>query len=393
MKRIIFLIIIFVLCAASKGEVKPEFRGLWVQAWKPGLLSQSEVESTVKWAKECNFNAIIAQIRKTGDAYYDSAYEPRADNIRGPEDFDPLQCVIENAHANGMEVHAWVNIYRVLTPTVNPSPDHVTFLHPEWLSEDYDGDTCSPDGTYLDPGLPEVREYIAMIVSDILSKYDVDGINLDYIRYPGKEWGYNPKAVAIFNREYGRYGIPTPDDPEWCDWRREQVTKTVREVYNTIASQRPDVTLSAATITWGKCPWEFEKTAAYAKVFQDWRSWMEDGILDANMPMAYKNPSDAQQSIDYAGWLIGAKRWAYGRHVYPGIMVYGSNVTGASTQIRSAQRREMPGVVGFSFSQIDCKKTLASKLRSMVFQSAVPVPEMPWKDIGEPSEEETCSIP
>ena len=383
MNRIFFIsLVIFLVLPATVGAVEPDFRGLWVHNWKPGLLNPAEVESTVKWAKECNFNVIIAQVRKAGDAYYDSAYEPRADNITGPSDFDSLNCVITHARANGLGVYAWVNVFRVLTPNIDVPPNHVTVIHPEWLSKDVNGKTNSPDGTYLDPGVPEVREYIVMLIRDILSKYNVDGIMLDYIRYPGKNWGYNKKAVAIFNSEYGRTGVPEPDDPAWCDWRRKQVTETVRAIYNAIAQQKPYVGLSAATVTWGKCPWDFRESSAYSKVFQDWRSWMQEGILDANMLMNYKNPSITQQNIAYAGWLIGAKRWAYGRHVYSGVMVYGNNTTGAATQIRSAQRRGLPGVVGFSFSQTAFRNSLAYRLKKMVFSSPAPVPIMPWKHPG-----------
>ncbi len=325
-------------------------------------------------------NALVGQVRMIGDAYYNSKYEPRATSIRAGADFDPLAYMIKRARENGLEIHAWVNVYRVWrSKTKPPQANHVVNLHPEWLNKDANGKTTSKDGRFLDPGIPEVREFTVKLVADLLSKYDVDGLMLDFIRYPGKNWGYSEIAVARFNRKYGRQGKPSAADPVWCDWRREQVTEMMRAIYKEVHRLKPHVKVSAATISWGRCPSDFRQTDAYRNVFQDWRLWMQEGILDASMPMNYKNPSNSEHSQWFVDWLKGMKKWSYGRHVYCGLMIFKNNVSGAASQVKLSRDKAVHGVVGFAFSQVDSKAALASKLRSTVFAKPVATPSMPWK--------------
>jgi uncharacterized lipoprotein YddW (UPF0748 family) len=324
-------------------------------------------------------NALIVQVRRLGDAYYRSSYEPRADNIQAGPEFDPLGCVIKQAHSAGLEVHAWFNVYRVGAKAgLPPFPNHVGRQHPDWLSKDDKGGLGSEDGRFLDPGVPEVRQHLVKVISELVTKYDIDGLMLDYIRYPGKNWGYNDIAVSRFNAENGRTGRPSPDDPLWCNWRREQVTITVRAIYNEVHRLKPWVKVSAATIAWGNCPSDFTQTSSYRAVFQNWRQWMQEGILDANMPMDYKDPSSFRQNRSFSGWVEAARKWSYGRHVYCGLMLFG-NVAGTVQQVKLARDGGADGVVGLSFSQTDARDALAAKLKSTVFVQPVPLPMMPWK--------------
>lgn len=378
--QLILIILAATLLAAvpaSSKSASPEFRALWVHNWRSGLLNSSEVDETVRWAKSCNMNALVVQVRRVGDAYYDSAFEPHATNIQC-SNFDPLGYTIKQAKANGLEVHAWFNVFRVCTTTISSDPKHVANTHPEWLSKDVNGISASSDGKFLDPGVPEVRTYLVKLISDLVGKYDIDGVTLDYIRYPENTWGYNDIAVARFNAKYGRTGKPSPTDPLWCDWRREQVTETVRAIRDEIHRLKPRVKLSAATVAWGDCPSDFTKTSAYGHVFQDWRKWMEDGLLDANMLMNYREPSG--QNASFVGWLVGAKKWSGGRHVYCGLMAYDDRAAGTVSQVKLAREKGVQGVVGFAFSQSDqpLKSDLACKLKT-VFEESAPVPAMPWK--------------
>jgi len=326
-------------------------------------------------------NALVAQVRMRGDAYYRSKHEPRATNIQAGPDFDPLGYAVKRARENGLEIHAWLNVYRVWSSEGKPpQPDHVLNLHPEWLAKDVDGATVSHDGHFLDPGVPEYREFMVKLVSDVVSKYDIDGLMLDFIRYPGKKWGYSEIAVARFNEEHGRTGKPDPDDSLWCNWRRQQVTDMMRAIYKEVQRLKPHVNVSASTIAWGPCPSDFKKTDAYASVFQDWRLWMREGILDANMPMNYKNPSNAQHNRWFVDWLSGMKKWSYGRHVYCGIMLFDGNASGAVSQVKLSRDKGADGTVGFAFSQVGCKAELASELKSKLFSEPAPVPTMPWKN-------------
>ena len=379
--RFLILPLVGVLLAAGCAEAaRPEFRAVCVHTWRPGLFSPAEIDETVRWARDTNMNALIVQARRVGDAYYNSACEPRSLSIQAGPEFDPLDYAIKKCRANGLEVHAWFNVYRVWTSNANPPPaGHVVNLHPEWLSKDVNGNTGAGDGQFLDPGVPEVRQYLVKLIADLVGKYDIDGLMLDFVRYPGRSWGYNDTAVAGFNALYGRTGKPSPDDPLWCRWRREQVTQTVRAIRREVNRLKPGVKLSAATVAWGPCPSDFAKTDAYSGLFQDWRRWMEEGLLDANMPMNYKDPATPKHNQYFIDWLKGTKKWSYGRHVYCGLIMFKDNISGVASQIRAARDKGLDGIVGFAFSQVGCKSDLSSKLKSTVFSKRAPVPPMRWK--------------
>ena len=377
---LILCIAIFSGCALAAVD-PPEFRGVSVHTWIPGMLSKREVDESIAWAKKANMNAIIVQARRVGDAYYKSDYEPRAKSIKGPG-FDPLGYALQKGHKKGLEVHAWFNVYRVWSNVGVPSSaNHVVNAHPEWLNKDYDGNVKADDGEFIDPGVPEAREYTVKLVGDLLKKYNVDGLMLDFIRYPspGKQWGYSDLAVARFNEENNRSGKPDMDDPVWNQWRRDQVTAMAKAISQEVKRVRPRVKVSACTVPWGPCQADWTKTDAYSNVFQDWRLWMEKGYLDANMPMNYKNPTKERDSQWYLDWLDGFKRWSYGRHTYNTIMLFNGNVPGAVTQAQQGRERKMEGFVGFSFCQTDCKDDLATQLRAKVFANPAPVPRMAWE--------------
>lgn len=378
--RLVISTAVLLLSVGMSQAAKPEFRAIQVHTWIPGMLSQKEIDETVQWAKDANMNVLIMQARRVGDAYYDSAYEPRASNIDPDPSFDPLGYSIKKGHENGLEVHAWFNVYRSWSTIKKPAdPDHIVNQHPEWINKDFTGSSANGDGLFLDPGAPGVREYMVKLTGDIVSKYDVDGFMLDFVRYPGKTWGYSDSALAAFNATYRHTGRPSPNDVLWSRWRREQVTETVRAMYAEVNRLKPWVKFSAATIPWGPCQSDFIKTDAYAEVFQDWQRWMREGILDINMPMNYKNPADSRQQGWYTDWLVGMKKWSYGRPAYSTIMVFRNDVAGAAEQVRLAQERGMPGVAGFAFSQTDCRAELAAKLKATVFKEPVSVPTLPWK--------------
>ena len=264
-----------------------ELRGAWVTAWTPGFYTAAQADATIKAAKRAGLNALFVQVRKVADAYYNSTLEPR-----GPEiapDFDPLAYVIKKAHAEGIEVHAWVNAFRVWKGDKPPAdPRHVINQHPEWLNKRYDGSCEADEGLYLDPGVPEAREHIAEVAAEIARCYEVDGIHLDYIRYPGRDFGYSSDALSRYYAETGARAKPKPGDPKWAKWRREQVTETVRLIRARLRRANPEVKLTAATIPWGDATDKFTSSSAYSAVFQDWRAWLAAGLLDANVPMNYK---------------------------------------------------------------------------------------------------------
>lgn len=357
-------LLLVLICFGTAGctFARSEFRAAWITAWTSGFFNSEEIDATIEAARKAGINALFIQVRKNGDAYYNSLTEPKGSGIAS--DFDPLREVIKKAHASGIEVHAWINTFRVWSSKGTPTdPNHIVNRHPEWVNKDANGNTRASEGLYLDPGIPEAREYIVRVVEEIISNYDIDGIHLDYIRYPGKNWGYSALALKQYQKETGTNTTPLPDDPKWLQWKRDQVTKLVRAIRAKVKAIKPKILVSASTIAWGDCPADFKLSSAYAVVCQDWKAWLEQGLLDANCPMNYKQESNPKQASYFRNWLAGFKRWSNEKPTYVGIEVHINSVPDVIKQIEAVKRCGLEGFVLFSFNQSAKREEIAEALK------------------------------
>ena len=369
-KRLIILALVLLLPAtAGSGQEERAYRGLWAHAWQAGYLTRDTAQTMVDAARKANLNAIFLQVRKAGDAYFDSSLEPRADNLG--KGFDPLRTVIDLAHdtSNGkqrIEVHAWVVVYRVLRVPEgsrsskiagilkNLPQDHILSRRPDWIMTDSRGRQTLDGNVFADPGVPGVCEHTVAAIREIAEKYDVDGIHLDYIRYPESDdcgWGYNPISVRRFNKAAGRgaWSKPAPMDREWADWRRKNVTDFVRRLYYEIKAVRPGIKVSAATVAWGEPRPSFRATKAYAQVFQDWPGWLEEGLLDMAIPMVYKRGENRQQNRDFSQWVEHAAAMAGKRMVVIGQGSFLNSRYHSGLQLETIGSSKASGFVLYSY--------------------------------------------
>ncbi|MEG4961932.1 MULTISPECIES: family 10 glycosylhydrolase [unclassified Microcoleus] len=361
-----------------------EFRAFWVDAFNPGFKTPQEVTKLIADAQRANANAIVAQVRRRGDAFYTSAIEPRTLDPNVPAGFDPLQDVIDKAHAAGIEVYAWMVTLPVVSGSKLPA-GHVWQQHgpsapgsANWAMLTYGGE--SPG--FLDPGHPDAVDYTVSVYLDLLKRYDVDGVQLDYVRYGGPTWGYNPTAIARFNQQTGRSGKPAPTDPAWMQWRREQVTNLVRKLYVESLAIKPRVKITAATIAWGDGPTNdagWYQTQPYKEVLQDWRAWLEEGIVDMAMPMTYQREYKRSQKLAYDHWIEFAKDHQYNRQIAIGPGNYLNYIEDTLGQIRraeepSAKGNHVAGTVLYSYASSNVYTNV--ELRS---GGSGDLPRQPWK--------------
>jgi uncharacterized lipoprotein YddW (UPF0748 family) len=355
-----------------------EVRGLWVVRWT--MSSERQVRDMVEHAAAAGFNTLIVQVRGRGDAYYLSSLEPRAESLQGPPDFDPLALTIREAHLRGMAVHAWVNTHLVWGPAPPPrSPFHLVNANPEWLAvprplarDLYGADPRRSDyfealrryaaerpqtveGIYSSPSHPEVRARLLAVWMDLLARYDLDGLHFDYIRYPSAEFDYSRGALERFRswvaHRIGAERLADLDraaarDPlafttalpaEWDEFRRDQITSLVAEIYREVKTRRPDMVVSAAVVA--------EPETAYGTRFQDWQGWLREGIIDIAVPMAYTPDNGRFQSL-----VRSARRAAGDRgRVWAGIGAYLDTPAGTISKIDLARTEDAGGVVLFSY--------------------------------------------
>lgn len=384
----------------------PELRGWWVDTWHPALRTPAEVDALVAHARAARFNALFVEVRKRGDAYYNSRFEPRASEVQAG--FDPLAYLILRARAPGadppLEVHAWIVTYIIWNQqtTLPPQTNHPYRLHPDWLTESFTGEQWDGSHYAFDPGHPAVQQHTFNVALDLLSRYDLDGLHFDYIRYAGRDWGYNPVALARFNTTTASTGRPAPDDSAWQQWRRDQITTLLRRVYLAAAAVRPHAKISAATITWTPAATSFPtwlQSAAWSHVLQDWRGWMAEGLLDLNIPMAYFRQET--HAAAWSDWSRFAKQTRFQRHVALGVGAYLNTISNSIVQMRSTRLSQgataprADGLLVFSYavpardgvprSEFITALTTPTghdPVTPPLFAEPVAPPAMPWKTDG-----------
>jgi uncharacterized lipoprotein YddW (UPF0748 family) len=291
-----------------------QYRALWVDGFHSGIKSPKQIDTLIERAHKGNLNALFVQVRKRGDAYFLKGFEPAADDIANPghPNWDPLGYLIQKAHTANppLEVHAWMNTF-----FVGQTSEVFQDNGDQWGNLKYDGGN---DGYgYLDPGVPAVRAYTQSVMLGVIRNYNIDGIHLDFVRYPdGGDWGYSQIAVDLFNQAKGLSGRPLPNDPAWQQWRRDQVTAFVHGLHDAILALRKTVKLSGALIAYGNGPKseaDWTKTRTYSDVYQDWATWFRQGYLDFGVPMNYDRDSSPSQFGFFRAWTTWEKDLAKGR--------------------------------------------------------------------------------
>ncbi len=378
MKRQLVAVVVLGLFAlpvlAQKAAApQPEFRALWVDGFHAGIRTPEEAAILVADAKRANFNVLIVQVRRRGDSFYTQSLEPPVDEPPYDPGFDALAYVIQLAHEQGIEVHAWVNampLWRVAPPPRDPR--HVFNLHgpdqtgeANWLTASPSGEMKFPVGYFLDAGHPAAAGHVAQVCLNLVKKYKVDGIHLDYIRYPetdersdrGAPVGYNGVALERFRRATHRADTPAPGDPQWIAWRRQQITDLVRRIYLESKEVNPRIRVSAAVIPWGKPPAkenDFAEVAPMQRVFQDWHGWLKDGILDLAIPMNYARENDPKVRDWFNGWIRWEKQHQHRGNIVVGIGAYLNEPKNTLAQIERVRRAErgkrVDGVSFFSYA-------------------------------------------
>lgn len=395
--------------ARPHQESRPQFRAFWVDAFHYGFKSPGEVNQLVADAQTANVNALVVQVRRRGDAYYLNSLEPITEDPDFVPRFDALQYLIDRAHSVGIEVHAWIAVIPIWNRVTPPSsPQHVFNLHgpsksgdDNWIMTSNTGENRNSEGDYmLDPAHPAAAEYTVQVAMHIVRNYEIDGLHLDRVRYYGRTWGYNPVSVSRFNSRTGRTGTPAADDPDWVAWRREQLTALIRRLYLLIMAERPRVKVSVAATAFSSPPTSdagWLSSDPYAYQLQDWRGWLEEGIIDMAMPMNYDPENTPSRAARFDGWTEWEKNHRYKRHLVIGQAAYLNDIASSLRQTRralspSSQGNLADGIVFYSYwTNNNAAQPPSDFYRALsqpsaydtnpipVFAERVPTPEMSWK--------------
>ncbi len=291
------------LSDVKRGEV----RAMWVV--RDSMTSPQKIRNAVALAKKHHFNTLFVQVRGRGDAFYKSYFEPRSEELSDQSsDFDPLATAVVEGHRAGLEVHAWMNTFLVWHKSRLPySSRHIVNQHRNWLVQDRNGNsTLTPrtdcEGAFLDPGLPDVREYTKNVFLDVASRYDVDGIHFDYVRFPSERYSFSRADLLAFRAwmipQVGQNEIEFADTKslsnrlawyylypkQWKTWRQSVITETVQQIAQAAHHIKPHLIVSAAVFP--------NYAVASTDKGQAWHEWLQTGAIDAACPMSYNRSSE-----------------------------------------------------------------------------------------------------
>jgi len=381
-----------IFLAGSPGVAASYPYGLWVEAEGPNqtLDDLGRLEAMVRTAADAGIANLYLQVYRGGRSWYasDLADDEPYRRAIARQRYDPLQFALGLAHSKGLRVHAWMNLFNLGKRREGPVQARLgqaAFTRDSRGRSLLDYDFSRPPGDdgkwvmldtpgyWLDPGDSQVQAALTALVEELVSRYPtLDGVHFDYIRYPygiptvpgsrysnGLDFGYGERSVARFQAETGFSAFAAKDDPSvaqrWDDWRREQLGRFLRHVRGQLRRLKRDLALSAALLAW--------PDRAYLSAYQDWRLWLEEGLLDQGIVMNYTRDGRlahylTRQAVAFRGrskLFVGLG--AYALLDQPDLL---------AQQIRDARQQGADGVVLFSYDNLLKRQPLLQRLGAML---------------------------
>jgi len=374
MKHILIKLILFFLLTSicSVGQHYRETRAVWLTTnfkldWPPNTfdeeIQKQSLREIFRDLQKKNFNTVYFQVRSNGTVLYNSNIEPFSPYLTGSvgvkPNYDPLQFAIELGKEFNLEVHAWVNMIRCFSGGDDiflKHPMHVRNAHPDWTTR-----VMGENGSlsyWLNPGYFKVQDYLVELLNEIVSNYDVDGIHLDFFRYPGK----------IFEDEkyFKSYGF----EVSIADWRRNNLTSILRKFKERAKPINEYLKVGATPIGIRKSLEEAVGWEGYSSVFQDTETWLKEGLVDYLTPQIYwnltKNPRFDVLAND---WV----EKSYDKNIILGLAAYKPDVkVELNEMIEFSRKIDAAGISFFRYDNISANKS--NFFKDLVFPT-----NMPWK--------------
>lgn len=371
--KIIFLSILFFLSQLlSAQQITRETRAVWVSTnfaldWPPKTYNAEQQKESLRNIfrnlHNKHFNTVYFQVRSNGTVMYNSSLEPFSPYLTGTVGkapvFDPLEYAIELGKEYGMEIHAWLNMIRCFVGTNQKilfSPLHVKNIHPEWTVRKTDKN--GKVSYWLNPGLFEVQEYLTRIMLEVASNYDVDGIHLDFFRYPDKD--FNDE------KEYFQSGTSLSKD----DWRRNNLTQILTDFKQRVKPKNKFLKIGITPIGIRSNLDGAVGQEGYFSVYQDTEKWLKDELVDYLVPQIYwpfkDNPNFGILAQD---WVIKS----YGKNIILGLGAYKPGIKKELNEMINFSREiNAAGIALFRYSNI-------ADIDDIYFNKIALPKNMPWK--------------
>ncbi|RLZ10737.1 glycoside hydrolase family 10 protein [Faecalibacter macacae] len=374
-------------------EINREFRAAWVATvaninWpsKRTLTTDQQKDEAVKildMLESNNFNAVIFQVRPSGDALYKSNYEPWSYFLTGEIGkspypyYDPLEFWVEEAHKRGLELHVWLNPYRAHHSSggavtsqsmVKQAPENVVRLK---------------NGMYwFDPADKRTQNHVSNVVKDIVSRYDIDGVHFDDYFYPYAS--YNGGADFPDNTTWNQY-VKNGGKLARADWRRDNVNYIIERIYREIKAEKPFVKFGISPFGIWKpgYPVGITGSSQYDELYADAKLWLNKGWVDYFSPQLYwPIESKGQPFPKLLEWWKSEN--THNRHLWPGLNTVEVKATDRTTEIVNQVKvsneilDQHPGVIHWSIAGLTKNPSMLSSLKNGPYKSKALVPTMNW---------------
>ncbi len=408
MKRL--LITFFILTGILLSQPKHEFRAAWIATvynidWPSSTSPASQKSQLIRILDEmeaANMNAAVLQVRPACDVFYDSEIEPWSNWLTGTEGqapdpyYDPLEFAIQEAHKRNIELHAWFNPYRAKKGAKNGiTEEHVFNKHPDWILgvDSQSNDGLSKYNYYgmesmigapqtatdyiLNPGLPQVRDYVVSVIMEVVNNYDVDGVHMDDYFYP---------YSGISNEDQNTFSEYDRGFTDIGDWRRDNINLLIEAMHDSIKAVKPHVKfgMSPFGIWKSGIPAGIYGLDAYSTLYCDARAWLRGNYIDYLAPQLYWPFGGSTDYKKLMPWWA-EQSGKYGRHLYTGNGAYRINDWSAGEMPRQLRYNRIKdhclGNIYYNVSSLlNNPKGFLDSLKNNYYQYSALTPPMPWLD-------------
>lgn len=340
-----FLCFTYAQSPAQNERIERETRAVWLTTnfrldWPPPVFDEdvqkNELIKILDNIKEKNLNTVYFQVRSNGTLFYKSEIEPFTPYLTGTTgkmtSYDPLEFAVKEAHKRGLEIHAWINVNRCFAGKdefIMSHPKHVTNSHPELIVKSNNEGAVS---YWLDPGLPSTKDYLVSIIEELVTNYKIDGVQFDFIRYPGND----------FNDEqsYKMYGRGLDKN----NWRRENISNIVKDLSKAAKQINPIIKMGAAPFGIYTNIKGAVGSESYLSVYQDSRKWINEKFLDYIVPQIYW---DINSNPRFDSLAVNWRKNIHERNLILGVAAYKDEVKDELEDIIKLSRKI--GAEGVSF--------------------------------------------
>jgi uncharacterized lipoprotein YddW (UPF0748 family) len=352
---LISLITVLLLSQPVFAQIRPrtlpalqEMRGVWLtNVDSEVMFSRAGIRDAFNQLALLKFNTVYPAVWNWGYTQYPSTIAQQTYGLtvdprpEGLQNRDALAEMVEIGHRRGLAIAPWLEFGFMTT-----ADSEMVSRHPDWITRRRDGSEIWQEGIYerrwLNPFKPEVQKFIQAMVLELVTQYDIDGIQLDDHFGLPSEFGYDPYTVQLYRQEHQGKAPPSdPQNPEWIKWRSGKITAFMRQLFRTIKDQKENVVVSVS-------PNRYE--FALNRHLQDWRTWEREGLIEELVLQVYTNSVDGMVN-ELARPEVQAAR----RHIPTAIGI----LTGLKTrpvpiqqvkeQVEAVRRQGFPGVSFFFY--------------------------------------------